>query len=222
MVVDRTELEGQLKKWVERLLGDMQQHDIPVWPARDKDELRDLLSTDKRGLILSMIHKFQDIEKDANTRDNIYVFIDEAHRSVAKDLGTYLMAALPASTIIGFTGTPIDRTSYGKGTFKIFGTEDEQGYLHKYSIAESIDDETTLPIRHTLAPSDMTVPVEQLDREFLTAADAEGVTTGCSTGQCICAPSSPPTTASARWPHSSSPTSCCTCACPTTAGCSRR
>ena len=176
VVVDRTELEGQLKRWVERLLGEMQQQEIPVWRARNKDELRDLLETDKRGLILSMIHKFQDIERDANTRDNVYVFIDEAHRSVAKDLGTYLMAALPSATIIGFTGTPIDRTAYGQGTFKIFGTEDEQGYLHKYSIAESIEDETTLPMRHTLAPSDMTVPVEQLDREFLTAADAEGVT----------------------------------------------
>ncbi len=177
VVVDRTELEGQLKRWVERLLGEMQQQEIPVWRARNKEELRDLLGTDKRGLILSMIHKFQDIEKNANTRDNIYLFIDEAHRSVAKDLGTYLMAALPAATIIGFTGTPIARTSYGhQGTFKIFGTEDEHGYLHKYSIVESIDDETTLPIRHTLAPSDMTVPVEQLDREFLSAADAEGVT----------------------------------------------
>ena len=176
VVVDRTELEGQLKRWVERLLGEMQQQEIPVWRAHNKEELRDLLGTDKRGLILSMIHKFQDIEKNANTRDNIYLFIDEAHRSVAKDLGTYLMAALPAATIIGFTGTPIARTSYGQGTFKIFGTEDEHGYLHKYSIVESIDDETTLPIRHTLAPSDMTVPVEQLDREFLSAADAEGVT----------------------------------------------
>ena len=176
VVVDRTELEGQLKRWVERLLGEMQQQEIPVWRAHNKEELRDLLGTDKRGLILSMIHKFQDIEKNANTRDNIYLFIDEAHRSVAKDLGTYLMAALPAATIIGFTGTPIARTSYGQGTFKIFGTEDEHGYLHKYSIVESIDDETTLPIRHALAPSDMTVPVEQLDREFLSAADAEGVT----------------------------------------------
>ena len=176
VVVDRTELEGQLKRWVERLLGEMQQQEIPVWRAHNKEELRDLLGTDKRGLILSMIHKFQDIEKNANTRDNIYLFIDEAHRSVAKDLGTYLMAALPAATIIGFTGTPIARTSYGQGTFKIFGTEDEYGYLHKYSIVESIDDETTLPIRHALAPSDMTVPVEQLDREFLSAADAEGVT----------------------------------------------
>ena len=176
VVVDRTELEGQLKGWVERLLGEMQQQDIPVWQAGTRAELRTLLRTDKRGLILSMIHKFDGIEKDANTRDNTYVFIDEAHRSVAKDLGTYLMAALPNSTIIGFTGTPIARTAHGEGTFKIFGTDDDLGYLDKYTIAESIEDETTLPIRHTMAPSEMTVPTEQLDKEFFALAEMEGVT----------------------------------------------
>ena len=108
VVVDRTELEGQLAGWVERLLGEMQQQDIAVWRAGSKEQLRELLATDRRGLIISMIHKFEGIEKDANSRDNIYVFIDEAHRSVARELGTYLMAALPNSTIIGFTGTPID------------------------------------------------------------------------------------------------------------------
>ena len=176
VVVDRTELEGQLKGWVERLLGEMQQQDIAVWRANSKAELRDLFQTDKRGLILSMIHKFEGIEKDANTRDNIYVFIDEAHRSVAKDLGTYLMAALPSATIIGFTGTPIDKTAQGEGTFKIFGTDDELGYLDKYTIVESIEDETTLPIRHTMAPSEMTVPAERLDKEFFALAEFEGVT----------------------------------------------
>ena len=123
-----------------------------------------------------MIHKFEGIEKDANDRDNIYVFIDEAHRSVARELGTYLMAALPNSTIVGFTGTPIARTEHGEGTFKIFGADDDQGYLDKYSIAESIEDETTLPIRHMMAPSEMTVPVEQLDREFFALAEMESVT----------------------------------------------
>ena len=176
VVVDRTELEGQLKGWVERLLGEMQQQDIAVWRASSKDELRDMLKTDKRGLILSMIHKFEGLEKDANTRDNVYVFIDEAHRSVAKELGTYLMAAVPNATIIGFTGTPIDQTAYGEGTFKIFGIDDELNYLDKYSIAESIEDETTLPIRHTMAPSEMTVPAERLDQEFFALAEMEGVT----------------------------------------------
>ncbi|HET6568651.1 MAG TPA: HsdR family type I site-specific deoxyribonuclease, partial [Rhodothermales bacterium] len=176
LVVDRTELEGQLKGWVERLLGEMQQQDIPVWRAGSKAEVQELLTTDKRGLILSMIHKFEGIDKDANTRENIYVFIDEAHRSVAKDLGTYMMAAVPNATIVGFTGTPIAKTAQGEGTFKIFGTDDAQGYLDKYSIRESIEDETTLPIRHTMAPSEMTVPADRLDKEFFELADAEGVT----------------------------------------------
>ena len=55
VVVDRTELEGQLQGWVERLLGEMQQQDIAVWRANSRVELRDLLSTDRRGLIISMI-----------------------------------------------------------------------------------------------------------------------------------------------------------------------
>lgn len=176
LVVDRTELEGQLKGWVEKLLGEMQQQDIPIWRAGSKAEVQDLLKSDKRGLILSMIHKFEGIEKNTNARDNIYVFIDEAHRSVAKDLGTYMMAAVPNATILGFTGTPIAKTAQGEGTFKIFGADDEKGYLDKYSIKESIEDETTLPIRHMMAPSEMAVPAEQLDKEFFALAETEGVT----------------------------------------------
>ncbi len=176
LVVDRTELEGQLKGWVERLLGEMQQQDIAVERAHNKAKLQSLLDADFRGLIISMIHKFEAIRKDSCVRDNVYVFIDEAHRSVAKDLGTYLMAAVPKATIIGFTGTPIARTSQGEGTFKIFGLQDDLGYLDKYSIAESIGDETTLPIKHVMAPSEMTVPADQLDKEFFALAGAEGVT----------------------------------------------
>ena len=87
-----------------------------------------------------------------------------------------MMAAVPNATIIGFTGTPIARTAQGEGTFKIFGTDDAQGYLDKYSIRESIEDETTLPLRHTMAPSEMTVPGERLDKEFFDLAEAEGGT----------------------------------------------
>jgi type I restriction enzyme, R subunit len=58
------------------------------------------------------------------------------------------MAGLPDATFIGFTGTPVDKT-YGKGTFKTFGCEDDQGFLHRYSIAETI--ELILP-RHSGNP----------------------------------------------------------------------
>jgi type I restriction enzyme R subunit len=175
LVVDRTEIEGQLRGWVDKLIGEMQNHDIVTMQARSKAELQTLFDADFRGLIVSMIHKFDEIQKDSVTRENVYVFIDEAHRSVARDLGTYLMAALPNATIVGFTGTPIARTAHGEGTFKIFGAEDERGYLDKYSIAESIEDETTLPIKHQLAPGEMTLPFEQLDKEFFALAEAEDV-----------------------------------------------
>ena len=176
LVVDRIELEGQLEGWVRKLLDEMRQQDILHKRANSRAEMQDLLRNDRRGLIISMIHKFEGIEKDANARDNIYVFIDEAHRSVAKDLGTYMMAAVPNATLIGFTGTPIARTEQGEGTFKIFGVDDEQGYLDKYSIRESIEDETTLPLRYTMAPSEMTVPADRLNREFFELAAEEEIT----------------------------------------------
>lgn len=177
LVVDRTELEGQLKEWVDRLLGEMQANDIPVRRANSRDDLQDIFDSDFRGLVVSMIHKFETIRKDSSDRNNIFVFIDEAHRSVAADLGSYLMAAVPNSTIIGFTGTPVGGTQGGgSGSFQIFGAQDEKGYLHKYSIIESIEDETTLPIKYMLAPSTMSTEPEDLDEQFYALANDEDVT----------------------------------------------
>lgn len=110
-----------------------------------------------------------------NERENIYILIDEAHRTTGGDLGTFLMAGLPNATCIGFMGTPIDKTVYGKGTFKTFGMDDDKGYLHKYSIAESITDGTTLPLFYNLATNEMRVSHETLDREFLSLAETEGI-----------------------------------------------
>ena len=137
--------------------------------------LNQLLKNDYRGIIVTMIHKFRDMPADLNTRSNIYVLIDEAHRTTGGELGNFLMAGLPNATYLGFTGTPVDKTVYGKGTFKTFGCEDDQGYLHKYSIADSIEDGTTLPLYYQLAPNEMLVPHETLDKEFLSLAEAEGL-----------------------------------------------
>jgi len=103
------------------------------------------------------------------------VLIDEAHRTTGGDLGNFLLAGLPNATFIGFTGTPVDKTVYGKGTFKTFGCEDDKGYLHKYSIAESIEDGTTLPLYYNLAPNEMLVPQDIMEKEFLALAETEGI-----------------------------------------------
>lgn len=112
-----------------------------------------------------MIHKFDDMPANLNPRANLFVLVDEAHRSTGGDLGNYF----------GFTGTPIDRTSYGQGTFKVFGREDPQGYLDKYGIGESIEDGTTVPLYYALAPNELRVDRATLEKEFLNLAEAEGM-----------------------------------------------
>src|SRR5690625_1607334 len=175
LVIDRNELEGQLSGWVDALLGDLQGSGIAVERATSKKRLKELLKQAFSGLIVTMIHKFDKLDADLSMRKNMFVLIDEAHRSTGGDLGTYLMGALPNATLIGFTGTPIDKTAHGKGTFKTFGHEDESGYLDKYSIAESIADGTTVRLKHTLAPARVLLPAEQLDKEFYALAESEGI-----------------------------------------------
>ncbi len=169
LMIDRNELEDQMLRNLEAVGLSNLKH------AGSIAKLNRLLKDDYRGIIVTMIHKFHGMPADLNTRPNIYVLIDEAHRTTGGDLGNYLMAGLPKATYIGFTGTPVDKTAYGKGTFKTFGCEDDQGYLHKYSISDSIADGTTLPLYYQLAPNEMRVPHETLDAEFLSLAEAEGV-----------------------------------------------
>jgi len=170
MLVDRNELEAQL-------FGNISSVGIEaVEIANSKKHLRELLKNDQRGLIVTMIHKFEGMPAEINERDNIFILIDEAHRTTGGDLGNYMMGAMPNATYIGFTGTPIDRTSSGKGTFIVFGKDDPpQGYLDKYSIKESIEDGTTVPLHYTLAPNKLQVEKETLEREFLDLAETQGI-----------------------------------------------
>jgi len=169
LLIDRNELEDQMLKNLDSV-GTKN-----VVQAEHIKDLQKILKNDYRGIIVSTLHKFRDMPAEVNTRKNIYVLIDEAHRTTGSDLGNYLMAAVPNATFVGFTGTPIDKTVYGRGTFKTFGIEDKSGYLHKYSIAESIEDGTTLPLFYGVAPNELLVPKEILEKEFLNLAEAYGV-----------------------------------------------
>lgn len=169
MIVDRNELQQQLFQNLEAVGFER------VYVAESKRHLRELLKNDTRGLIVSMIHKFDDADTNLNTRKNIFVLVDEAHRSTGNQLGNYLMGALPKATFIGFTGTPIDKSAHGKGTFKVFGSEDPLGYLDKYSIRESIKDGTTVPLHYQMAPNDLIVDKEAMEEEFWSVVELEGI-----------------------------------------------
>jgi type I restriction enzyme R subunit len=170
VLIDRNELEDQMLRNLAALGLNNVRH------ADSIRELNRLLKDDYRGIVVSTIHKFQGMPADLNTRPNIFVMIDEAHRTTGGDLGNYLMAGVPNAVFIGFTGTPVDKTAYGRGTFKTFGTADAGGYTHKYSIRESIEDGTTLPLYYNLAPNEMLASPELMEREFWSVAETEGVT----------------------------------------------
>lgn len=172
LLIDRNELEDQMLRNLASVGIENIEHADRITAL---NKLLDEKGRDFRGIVVTMIHKFRDMPADLNTRANIFVLIDEAHRTTGGDLGNYLMAGLPNATFIGFTGTPVDKTSFGKGTFKTFGVDDDAGYLHKYSISESIEDGTTLPLYYNLAPNEMLVPTDIMEKEFLNLAADEGI-----------------------------------------------
>jgi type I restriction enzyme R subunit len=172
LLIDRNELEDQMLKNLAAVGLNNVAHAGSIAAL---NRLLEQHGQDYRGIVVTMIHKFRDMPANLNTRRNIYILIDEAHRTTGGDLGNFLMAGLPNASCIGFTGTPVDKTAYGKGTFKTFGCEDDRGYLHKYSIAESIEDGATLPLYYSLAPNEMLVPHEIMEKEFLSLAEAEGI-----------------------------------------------
>ena len=100
LMIDRNELEDQMLKNLAALgLGNLEH-------ASSIRRLNQLLRDDYRGIIVTMIHKFRDMPADLNTRSNIYVLIDEAHRTTGGDLGNFLMAGLPNAT---FSASPARR-----------------------------------------------------------------------------------------------------------------
>jgi type I restriction enzyme, R subunit len=169
MIVDRTELEAQLFTKLEGMGF------RTVQVAGTKRRLRDLLEANQRGIIVSMIREFDYLPANLNLSENIFVLVDEAHRSMGGNLGNYLMGALPNATYVGFTGTPVDKSAHGRNTFRVFGRDDKRGYLDKYTMQESIEDGTTVPLRYALAKNDLLVNKEALEEEFLGLVDLEGV-----------------------------------------------
>jgi len=169
VVVDRIELEDQMHK-------NLQAFGFPnIIVAESIEHLRDLLASDYRGLIITLIHKFHGMPKHINKRKNLIVLIDEAHRSQEGDLGIYMRSALPNAYYFGFTGTPIDRGKIGRGTFITFGYPPEEPYLDLYSMDESIEDKTTVPLYYTLTKTELHVDKDTLEKEFFTIVEQEGI-----------------------------------------------
>ena len=165
ILVDRTDLDTQIS-------GTFNAADVPnVQPTESIRELHDLLAKDTRKIIISMIHKFRDAPPNMNSRDNIIVLVDEAHRTQEGDLARQMRAALPNAFLFGLTGTPVNKAD--KNTFWAFGAEeDDKGYLSRYTFQDSIRDKATLPLHFEPRLVEVHVDKATIDKLFKELIDA--------------------------------------------------
>ena len=103
------------------------------------------LDNPKGRVITTLVHKFDAAFKKRSTfKDedpNIFIFIDEAHRTQTGHANANMGKILPNACVIAFTGTPLmkgEHASYVK-----FG-----GYIDKYTIDEALQDKNILPLMY--------------------------------------------------------------------------
>ncbi|HQT90209.1 MAG TPA: HsdR family type I site-specific deoxyribonuclease [Acidiphilium sp.] len=153
IITDRTELDQQIEKV---FLGVNEQ----IVRTRSGADLIARLNNIDPWLLCSLIHKFSG--KDESERDiadfvaelrsslptgfapkgDIFVFVDECHRTQTGALHNAMKAILPNAMFIGFTGTPLLKADKGT-SIEIFGP-----YIHTYKFDEAVADKVVLDLRY--------------------------------------------------------------------------
>lgn len=171
IVVDRIDLDTQIT-------GTFNASDVPGLVSTDsRRELQTLLRQGARKIIITTIHKFAEAEGVLDDRHNIIAMVDEAHRTQEGDYGQKMREALPNAFLFGLTGTPINRRD--RNTFMWFGsTEDEGGYLSRYTFQDSIRDGATLPLHFEPRLSEIHLDRERIDAAFEELAADRHLTEG--------------------------------------------
>lgn len=127
--------------------------------ARSVRHLRELLAAGAGQTVMTTVQKFQDAVEPGGRRaehplltaaSNVFVMVDEAHRTQYRNLATNMRAALPNACFLGFTGTPIDRND--RSTRRTFGD-----YIDTYTIRQSVEDGATVPIYYESRLADLHV-----------------------------------------------------------------
>ncbi|PGH84096.1 DEAD/DEAH box helicase [Bacillus thuringiensis] len=158
VVTDRKDLDDQITNTFRRCGFPNPQQ------AESVAQLRQLLQQGAGSTIMTLVQKFQeDAEtkefKSVSTAENIFVMIDESHRTQYGGLATTMKSAMPNACYLAFTGTPIDKED--KSTKRTFGP-----YIDKYTIEQAVEDGATLPIFYEARMVDLHVQGDSLDELF--------------------------------------------------------
>lgn len=157
LVTDRVDLDDQI-------YGTFKNCGAKLEQATTGQALLELLKAERSSIITTLIHKFQtavDGRGERVERDNVFVLVDESHRTNFGSLHAAMQRVLPRACLLGFTGTPVRKKD--RNVLSKFG-----GFVDTYTIEEAVDDGAVLPLlyegRHVLQTVDDRVIDDWFDR----------------------------------------------------------
>ena len=167
VVTDRDELDKQ----IERVFRSAKE---PMQRATSGRDLMTKLGQSTPRLLCSLVHKFGKKDVDnfdeyikelrsspTQTKGDLFVFVDECHRTQSGRLHTAMKALLPGAVFVGFTGTPLLKQDK-KTSMEVFGN-----YIHTYKFSEAVEDGVVLDLVYEARDIDQKLgSAEKIDAWF--------------------------------------------------------
>ena len=167
IITDRDELDRQ----IERVFKDAGE---TIHRSQSGRDLMAQLAQPNPRLLCSLVHKFgrRDVDdfeafirelaaQPSPTQGEIYVFVDECHRTQGGKLHRLMKAMMPHAVFIGFTGTPLLKSD-AQTSLEVFG-----GYIHTYKFAEAVEDKVVLDLVYEARDIDQKLgSTDQIDQWF--------------------------------------------------------
>ncbi len=160
IITDRTELDEQIEKVFRGV-------DEEIYRTASGADLIGVLNKNVEWLTCSLVHKFGTAEEgdvDAYIEDikshlpdgfrakgELFVFVDECHRTQSGKLHRAMATLLSGSMFIGFTGTPLLKEDK-QSSMEIFGS-----YIHTYKYDEAVGDGVVLDLRYEARDIDQNI-----------------------------------------------------------------
>jgi type I restriction enzyme R subunit len=154
LITDRTELDDQIEKVFNGV-------NETIYRTGSGVDMLDTLNKSAEWLICSLVHKFRGADDDADqaegdfikdlnakiprdfsAKGNIFVFVDEAHRTQSGKMHDAMKTLLPGAMFIGFTGTPLLKADKAT-SIETFGS-----FIHTYKFDEAVKDGVVLDLRY--------------------------------------------------------------------------
>ena len=176
IVTDRTELDEQIEKVFTGV-------DEAIYRSKSGADLVATLHQPNPWLVCSLVHKFgrqaegeddgataafieelkKSLPKDFKVKGDLFVFVDECHRTQSGKLHEAMKTILPNALFIGFTGTPLMKKDKKKSV-EVFGP-----YIHTYKFDEAVADGVVLDLRYEARDIDQNLTSQKKVDEWFEA-----------------------------------------------------